>query len=256
MARDNQGGQTNRDVTKRDVTNRDPTVGNRASAGWRRRGRFCLAAVAALSLTATAHAAGTGTGDKPAEGPATDCFSDDSSRRISGCTALIEGGTPLAPSEKSLAHAMRALAYSLQSKYAEALADYDVAISIRPDFDVALNNRAWSLYKVGRLPEAMTDVQKALKLSPWSAHALDTRAHLHHAEGRPQQALSDYLLAMRFGGERLVKLYQCGLEANGLYQGPIDGIESDALRSALTTCVRDPACDPLPPDEECRRPTS
>ncbi len=121
---------------------------------------------------------------------------------------------------------------------------------------MALNNRAWALYRMSRYGEAMTDVQRALKIAPWSAHALDTRAHLHHIEGRSQQALSDYLLAMRFGGENMVKLYQCGLESHGLYKGEIDGIESDLLRQALVQCVRDQGCDPLPPDEECRRPTS
>ena len=194
--------------------------------------------------------------DPVAGDPATDCFSEDNARRISGCTALLDGGKQLSVAERSLAHALRALAYSLQGRFEDSLIDYDRAIELRPDFDVALNNRAWALYRMSRYGEAMTDVQRALKIAPWSAHALDTRAHLHHIEGRSQQALSDYLLAMRFGGENMVKLYQCGLESHGLYNGEIDGIESDQLRQALVQCVRDQGCDPLPPDEECRRPTS
>ncbi len=194
--------------------------------------------------------------DATANDVASDCFSEQSLRRIPGCTALLEGGAKLSTAERSLAHAMRALAYSLQGQYAEALQDYDEAVRLRPDFDVALNNRAWSLFKMKRLSEAMTDVERALKIAPWSAHAFDTRAHLHQAEGRTRQALQDYILAMRFGGEKLVKLYQCGLEAHGLFTGKVDGIESDDLLKALATCVRDDNCDPLPPDEECRRPTS
>lgn len=194
--------------------------------------------------------------DATANDVASDCFSEQSLRRIPGCTALLEGGAKLSTAERSLAHAMRALAYSLQGQYAEALQDYDEAVRLRPDFDVALNNRAWSLFKMKRLSEAMTDVERALKIAPWSAHAFDTRAHLHQAEGRTRQALQDYILAMRFGGEKLVKLYQCGLEAHGLFTGKVDGIESDYLLKALATCVRDDNCDPLPPDEECRRPTS
>ena len=194
--------------------------------------------------------------DATANDVASDCFSEQSLRRIPGCTALLEGGAKLSTAERSLAHAMRALAYSLQGQYAEALQDYDEAVRLRPDFDVALNNRAWSLFKMKRLSEAMTDVERALKIAPWSAHAFDTRSHLHQAEGRTRQALQDYILAMRFGGEKLVKLYQCGLEAHGLFTGKVDGIESDDLLKALATCVRDDNCDPLPPDEECRRPTS
>ncbi|MGE0855439.1 MAG: hypothetical protein AB7E80_14565 [Hyphomicrobiaceae bacterium] len=218
--------------------------------------RFRRARILAIAALLCAGAAGGLRADPVERDAASDCFSDDSSRRISGCTALLEGGASLSVAEKSLAHALRALAYSLQGKYGDALGDYNAAIALRPDFDVALNNRAWSLFKIGRADDAMIDVEKALKLTPWSPHALDTRAHLHQAKGRRHEALSDYLLAMRFGGERIVKLYQCGLEAQGLYQGEIDGVESESLRNALVACVRDASCDPLPPDEECRRPTS
>lgn len=219
----------------------------------RRIAPFRSLAVAAVLVAASTCVA---VADPASTDPATDCFSEDDARRIAGCTALLEGGKQLSASERSLAHALRALAFSLQSRFEEALRDYDVAIELRPDFDVALNNRAWALYKMGRNGEGMTDVQRALKIAPWSAHAFDTRAHIHQSEGRPQQALSDYLLAMRFGGERIVKLYQCGLEAHGLFSGEIDGRESESLRTALAQCVRDGGCDPLPPDEECRRPTS
>lgn len=213
--------------------------------------RLLAAAVACAALVPAIALA-----DATSSDVASDCFKEDSTRRIPGCTALLEGVASLSESERSLAHAMRALAYSLQAKYAEALRDYDEAIRLKPDFDVALNNRAWALYKMQRYEEGMTDVTQALRIAPWSAHAFDTRAHLHHVAGRTRQALQDYILAMRFGGEKLVRLYQCGLESHGLFKGTVDGIESEDLRKALAACVRDPACDPLPPDEECRRPTS
>lgn len=214
-----------------------------------------LATAATLALLAPA-GSGTAFADTTQSGVAGDCFKENSTRRIPGCTALLEGDTNLSVAERSLAHAMRALAYSLQAQYGEALRDYDEAIRLKPDFDVALNNRAWALFKLQRYDEGMTDVTRALTIAPWSAHAFDTRAHLHHVAGRTRLALQDYILAMRFGGEKLVKLYQCGLESHGLFKGPVDGVESEDLRKALATCVRDLACDPLPPEEECRRPTS
>ncbi len=222
------------------------------------RGRAAFAAV----VLALACVVGLATGpriafaDATSRDAASDCFNDESARRIEGCTALLGGGARLTVTERSLAHAMRALAYSLQGEFTQALKDYDEAIRFKPDFDVALNNRAWALFKMKRHDEAMRDVEKALKIAPWSAHAFDTRAHLHHVQGRIRQALQDYILAMRFGGKKLVKLYQCGLELHGLFNGPNDGLESEDLRMALAKCVRDESCDPLPPDEECRRPTS
>ncbi len=215
-----------------------------------------LAAFASAVLAGLAPVSPPAIADATSSDVASDCFSEESLRRIPGCTALLDGGANLSTTERSLAHAMRALAYSLQGQFSEALKDYDEAIRLRPDFDVALNNRAWALFKMKQYAQGMRDVEKALKIAPWSAHAFDTRAHLHQVEGRIRQALQDYILAMRFGGEKLVKLYQCGLEAHGLFNGKVDGLESEDLRKALAVCVRDESCDPLPPEEECRRPTS
>ena len=43
------------------------------------------------------------------------------------------------------------------------LADYDAALKIKPDFPLALNNRAWAYYKLGRPEDGVADVEKALR---------------------------------------------------------------------------------------------
>lgn len=194
-------------------------------------------------------AAGTVNADTQAE-----CFDPLAMNRIEACTRLLQ--EPLPPAERSYAFAMRALAYSLQGHYTLAIPDYDKAIEIAPDFAVALNNRAWAYFKSGSIDEADRDVARALDLTPQSAHALDTRAHVRQAKGDVEGALADYHSAMRFGGTRMVKLYQCGLQAHGLFAGSLSGIQSERLRGALETCVKNPGCDPLPADEECRKLTS
>ena len=183
-----------------------------------------------------------------------DCFGPDGANRIEACSRLLE--LPLPPLEKSYAFAMRALAHSLQGRYEMAIPDYDRAIEISPDFAVALNNRAWAYFKSGQPRKAEPDVARALELSPMSPHALDTRAHVRQSLGDLKGALKDYNAAMRYGGARMVKLYQCGLQAHGLYDGVLSGIVSEKLRGALETCVKNRGCDPLPADEECRRLTS
>jgi tetratricopeptide (TPR) repeat protein len=184
-----------------------------------------------------------------------DCFSDSNDRRIEGCSELIDNPN-IDPGTKSLAYAMRALAFSLKGTLAEALPDYDEAIRLDPSSAMALNNRAWVLFKLERLDEGMTDVQRSLSLAPGSPHAHDTRAHIYQARGERTEAMRDYEQAMRYGGESLVKLYQCGLEAAGLYRGPIDGLYTSDTRRALEICVSRRSCDPLPPDEDCRAVTS
>ena len=74
--------------------------------------------------------------------------------------------------------------------------------------------------------------------------------------GEPGAALRDYELAMRLGGEKFVKLYQCGLAQAKLYSGPAHGRYTAEMRQALTACVQRRDCDPLPPDEDCQPTTS
>ena len=204
--------------------------------------------IAALVL-----AAGLATGARADS--AADCFSEDLDRRITGCTALIEQGDQNV-ADLSYAYAMRALAYSLKGRYETAIHDYDMAISMRPDFAVALNNRAWALFRWGKASDGLPDVERSLELSPTSAHSLDTRAHIKQALGDPKSALRDYDRAMWYGGARMIRLYQCGLTEQKLYSGEIDGTWRPEVTKALEACVLDKTCDPLPADEQCRAATS
>ncbi|MFA6141370.1 MAG: hypothetical protein WC684_11650, partial [Hyphomicrobium sp.] len=95
-----------------------------------------IAAVAALFVFAAGALAAV-------DDPTLDCLSEDNERRISGCSALIDSpGLP--DDQRSLAYGMRALAYSLLGIFDKALSDYDAALKIKPDFPLALNNRAWA----------------------------------------------------------------------------------------------------------------
>ncbi len=186
---------------------------------------------------------------------ATDCFSEDWERRIAGCTAVIENPATTTQ-ERAHAYSMRALALSLKSQYGRAIDDYDQAIKLLPDFPVALNNRAWAYYKWGQGATGIADVERSLRLNPMSEHTWDTRAHIRQSMGNHAGAFADYEQAVNLGGERMIKLYQCGLSANGLYKGRMDGYYSEEVRAALKTCANSKTCDPLPADEECRDPTS
>jgi len=210
--------------------------------------RRCKAVYFAVVILLGAVAGGGMVGATPLE--RLDCYSKDVMRRIEGCSELLK--LPLAPSERAEALSLRALALSLVGRYDEAIADYDQALTIQPNHAVALNNRAWALYKMGRIAEALPDVEKSIRHDSGSPHAFDTRAHLRHARGEADRAYADYRRAMDLGGAHMVRLYQCGLQAHGLYQGPVSGIFSTSLDTALRACVKRANCDPLPPDEECK----
>lgn len=184
-----------------------------------------------------------------------DCFGEDFSRRIEACTGLINS-PGLGNADLALAYSARALAYSVRGKYDLAIPDYDVSLSLDPDSPVALNNRAWAYFKIGQPERGAADVERALDMMPDSPHTLDTRAHIKQSRGDLKGALRDYESAMRHGGAPIIKLYQCGLQAQSLYAGAIDGLYTTDTRKALEACVATTGCDPLPPDEECLKITS
>ena len=122
---------------------------------------------------------------------------------------------------------------------------------MKPDFAVALNNRAWAYFRWDKATTGLPDVEKSLQFSPKSPHAFDTRAHIRQALGDPEGALGDYDSAMRHGGAPITRLYQCGLRGMAFYDGEIDGALRPELTEALRKCVHDKACEPLPPGDKC-----
>jgi tetratricopeptide (TPR) repeat protein len=211
--------------------------------------RQCMAVLVAAVILMSAMAAGRGAVAAPLEGH--ECYSKDVMRRIEGCAALLK--LPhLAPSVRAQAYALRALGLSLIGRYDEAVANYDQSLAINPNHAVTLNNRAWALFKMGRVDQAVPDVEKSIRRDNSSPHAFDTRAHLRQARSEPDRAYRDYRKALDLGGAHMVRLYQCGLQAHGLYHGPVSGIFTVSLDTALKACVKRSDCDPLPPDEECK----
>jgi tetratricopeptide (TPR) repeat protein len=190
-----------------------------------------------------------------ADASAADCLSEDNERRIAGCTVIIENPAT-SPLERSNALAHRGLALSIKGLLDQAIQDYNASLAINPNAPAALNNRAWAYFRAGRGKEGAPDIEKSLLLNPESEHSWDTRAHIRQMMGNIEGALRDYEMAIHLGGEKMIKLYQCGLAERGLYRGQMDGIYSSEMKSAMHTCVRDRACDPLPAEEQCKQPMS
>lgn len=73
-----------------------------------------------------------------------------------------------------------------------ALAHYDRALKLRPDFAEAWSNRGALLQVLGRRAEALESFDRALTLQPDHAGLLNNRAALLQEEGRFEDALADY----------------------------------------------------------------
>lgn len=77
-----------------------------------------------------------------------------------------------------------------------ALPFYTRAIALSPSCGGCYNYRAWTLFKLNRLPAALEDADKALNLVPDDPAALDTRAHVLEALGRKKEAIAAYRRAL------------------------------------------------------------
>jgi tetratricopeptide (TPR) repeat protein len=94
--------------------------------------------------------------------------------RMQGELAAEAGDTALARSAFRQAIAMdprdpvnyNSRGYWLEAangRHAAAVADYDRAIKLNPNYSYAFNNRGWSHYKLGETDQALKDIQRARK---------------------------------------------------------------------------------------------
>ena len=79
-----------------------------------------------------------------------------------------------------------------------AIADYDLAIRLDPQYAVAYNNRCWARAIAGRnLPRALSDCDQALRLRPNYANTMDSRGFVHLRLGRLDDAIVEYDAALK-----------------------------------------------------------
>ena len=74
----------------------------------------------------------------------------------------------------------------------EALASYDKALALKPDYAKAFNNRGNALQDLKRLDEALASYDKALALKPDYAEALNNRGNALRELKRFDEALASY----------------------------------------------------------------
>ncbi|MEQ9623550.1 tetratricopeptide repeat protein [Coleofasciculus chthonoplastes] len=77
-------------------------------------------------------------------------------------------------------------------RYEEALASYDQAISLQPDFYQAWGNRGGALSELGRNEEALTSYDQAISLQPDYYKTWENRGIVLSELGRYEEALASY----------------------------------------------------------------
>jgi tetratricopeptide (TPR) repeat protein len=92
----------------------------------------------------------------------------------------------------------------------EALAQYDMAISIKADDVTALSCRGNVLFDLGRFDAALANYDKLLAVRPNDARALNMRGLILEVFKRPEEALASYDKAVAAAPEVIEALYNRG----------------------------------------------
>jgi tetratricopeptide (TPR) repeat protein len=122
-------------------------------------------------------------------------YTDDLS--VAACTTAIESER-LTAQQLVLALNNRGLGYHNQRDYARAIADFDRAIQLDPQFAAGLSNRANARLKAEDYAGALADLNEAVRLDPTMAAAFELRGDYFYYGARDfERALSDYDEAVR-----------------------------------------------------------
>ncbi len=113
----------------------------------------------------------------------------------------------------------RGLSSYRNGEYDKAIADYDEAIRLGPDYAFAYNNRGLAYYCKKEYDKAITDYDEAIRLRPDLAVAFNDRGRAFHDKKEYDKAIEDYNEAIRlrpnyfFAYHNRGALWRCGLNS-------------------------------------------
>lgn len=94
--------------------------------------------------------------------------------------------------EFALAYLNRGGAYYYKGNYDRAIADCDQAVRLQPDFAMAYRNRGLAYFSKGSYDRAVADYDQVLQLQPDDAEAYNNRGIAYAAKGDYDRAITDY----------------------------------------------------------------
>ena len=120
------------------------------------------------------------------------------------------------PEQKAELFYEQGLLYRFAEEYAKALASYDKALEIKPDYHEAWYNRGIALHNLGRLKEAIASYDKALEFKPDQYEAWYNRGYALGNLGRLEEAIASYDKALEFKPDLHEAWYNRGIALGNL----------------------------------------
>ena len=131
---------------------------------------------------------------------------------IQGCTAVIKTGRDVIQ-RLATAYNNRGVALRLKTDYASAIADFNEAIRLAPNYANAFNNRGVAFRNAGDLEHAIADYDQAILIKPDYVAAFYNRGLALADKYQYERAISDFTTVLRFDPANPTVLFR----RSGLY---------------------------------------
>jgi S1-C subfamily serine protease len=120
----------------------------------------------------------------------------DPDRAVDMLSRSLKYGS-LSDQAKAQAFYNRGIAYTRLSELYLALADFDQAILLDPNFSAAYNNRGALYNRLSQFDKAIADLDMAIRLDPEQSAAYYNRSYPLAAQGKDLQAIADLEMALK-----------------------------------------------------------
>lgn len=122
---------------------------------------------------------------------------------------------------------LRGTAYGQIGDYRKAMADFNDALKIKPDFPQAYANRALVFVRIKKLPRAIADYDRAIRINPDYAAAYVGRGNVHRLLNEHRKAIADFTKAISIQPDPVAH-FNRGLSRQklGLHEEAIDDFDN------------------------------